>query len=233
MDSFRFKRFSVEQGNCGMRVGTDGTLLGAWAQGGARILDIGTGTGLIALMMAQRFPQAQITAIDIDADAAQQAEENARQSPFADRISVIQASLQIFALDYAGPKFDAIVSNPPFFNDTKATGNIPRDIARHTLSLSYRDLFHHAAALLADSGTLSLVLPYSMRSEAFSEAAINGLRLLDVIDISTTPAKKPKRTLLSFSRHINRVGNRQTQCLSNKKGERSQWFATLTQDFYL
>ena len=91
---FRFKQFVVRQERCAMKVGTDGTLLGAWAQGGKKILDIGTGTGLIALMMAQRYPQALVTAIDIDAEAVEQAQENVMASPFADRINVILGDIR-------------------------------------------------------------------------------------------------------------------------------------------
>lgn len=232
-DSFQFKQFTVEQGHCAMRVGTDGTLLGAWAEGGTQILDIGTGTGLIALMMAQRCPEAHVTGIDIDEEAARQATENALASPFHDRISIVHSSLQDFASEWQGGKFDAIVSNPPFFNDTKATANSHRDLARHTLTLTYRDLFRHASALLTDEGTLSIVIPYSMRGEAFAESAINGLRIIKEVDITTTPTKAPKRALLSFGIKAENIRSHETQCLSDGNGHRSPWFHALTEDFYL
>lgn len=136
MGNFRFKQFEIEQDRCAMKVGTDGVLLGAWAQGGRRILDIGSGTGLISLMMAQRFPEAEVVGIDMDADACGQARENVMASPFRDRVEIECCRLQDFggagvsktaetletaeALETAeGLKaagvFDAIVSNPPFF----------------------------------------------------------------------------------------------------------------------
>ena len=112
---FQFKQFTVRQQHCAMKVGTDGTLLGAWSQASAglcRVLDVGTGTGLIALMMAQRYPEAQVIAIDIDEKAVFQAQENVSASPFADRIKVLEADVQTFE---DSVKFDSIVCNPPFF----------------------------------------------------------------------------------------------------------------------
>lgn len=131
MGNFRFKQFEIEQDRCAMKVGTDGVLLGAWAQGGKRILDIGSGTGLISLMMAQRFPEAEVVGIDMDADACGQARENVMASPFRDRVEIECCRLQDFggtseaaeALETAedlksAGVFDAIVSNPPFFVDS-------------------------------------------------------------------------------------------------------------------
>ena len=109
---FKFKKFAVNQDQCGMKVGTDGVLLGAWARGGNRVLDIGTGTGVIALMLAQRFPKAKITAIDIAEEACRQAKENVSASPFAHQVQVEHTSLQEFE---SAERFDCIVSNPPFF----------------------------------------------------------------------------------------------------------------------
>ena len=128
-DYFQFKQFTVYQQRCAMKVGTDGTLLGAWAQvptESARILDIGTGTGLIALMLAQRFPQASVLGIDIDQDAVCQAKENVENSPFASRIKIEHANV----MDYNNEEgFDAIVSNPPYFVDALTCPDQQRTIA--------------------------------------------------------------------------------------------------------
>ena len=133
---FIFKEFAVKQDACAMKVGTDGVLLGAWARGGSRVLDIGTGTGLIALMMAQRFPEAEIEAIDIAEAACLQAKENVANSVFARRVRVVRAALQ----QYVGPKsFDCIVSNPPFFVDSLHNPDALRSMARHTSTLSSRE----------------------------------------------------------------------------------------------
>lgn len=165
MGNFRFKQFEIEQDRCAMKVGTDGVLLGAWAQGGRRILDIGSGTGLISLMMAQRFPEAEVVGIDMDADACGQARENVMASPFRDRVEIECCRLQDFggagvsktaeALETAeGLKadgvFDAIVSNPPFFVDSLKNPDSKRTMARHTDSLPFRDLFAGVKRLLSD-----------------------------------------------------------------------------------
>ena len=110
---FQFKQFTIEQELCAMKVGTDGVLLGAWAQGGRRVLDVGTGTGIIALMMAQRYSEAQVVAIDIDEGAVRQARQNVAQSAFAKQVSVVQQAVQ----EHQG-EYEAIVSNPPFFIDS-------------------------------------------------------------------------------------------------------------------
>ena len=130
---FQFKQFTVRQQHCAMKVGTDGTLLGAWAKASAgpcRVLDVGTGTGLIALMMAQRYPEALAVAIDIDEKAVFQAQENVTASPFADRIQVLEADVQTFA---DSEKFDSIVCNPPFFEDSLVCPDPQRTEARHTV----------------------------------------------------------------------------------------------------
>ena len=111
-EGFQFRQFFVGQQHCAMKVGTDGVLLGAWAEGGTHILDIGTGTGVVALMMAQRFPSANIDAIEIDREAAGQAADNVRCSPFADRVTVTHAALQDFR---PSKSYDSIVCNPPYF----------------------------------------------------------------------------------------------------------------------
>ena len=161
---FQFKQFTVHQQHCAMRVGTDGTLLGAWAQasdGACRILDIGTGTGLIALMMAQRYPQAMVTAIDIDDGAVRQAKENVSSSPFADRINVIKADVLTFE---DMEKYDSIVCNPPFFEDSLTCPDPQRTEARHTVTLGYRQLMKSAFRLLKDDGRFSVIIPTDCRA---------------------------------------------------------------------
>ena len=140
-DYFRFKHFTVWQQHCAMKVGTDGVLLGAWADGGQRILDIGTGTGLIALMMAQRFPAAEVTAVEIDEQAAMQACENVAASPFADRVNVIHDDILRYADACAEGCFDAIVCNPPFFVNSLKNPDSKRALARHNDNLSFCQLF--------------------------------------------------------------------------------------------
>ena len=146
---FRFKKFTVYHDRCAMKVGTDGVLLGAWVNvSGDNILDIGTGTGLISLMMAQRNEKAVIDAIDIDSDAVSQAKDNIGNSPFSNRINSWNASLQEFS-SKVEKRYDVIVSNPPFFVQSLKSPNKERSVARHTDSLPVADLIKGGGCLLS------------------------------------------------------------------------------------
>lgn len=197
--SFKFKQFEVWQDRCAMKVGTDGVLLGAWANAAVAnpvsVLDIGTGTGLVALMMAQRFANASIVGIEIDADAANQASENASRSIFADRVSIVQTSLQTYS---PITKFDAIVCNPPFFINSLGCPNEQRNMARHANMLSAHDLMARSAQLLADGGELSVVVPYEHKSVYDYEASLMGLFAKRICTVKTTANKPPKRILLAY-----------------------------------
>lgn len=232
---FQFKRFTVRQERCAMKVGTDGTLLGAWARGGQRILDIGTGTGLIALMMVQRCPEARVTAVDIDEDAVLQARENVAASSFADRISVLHADIRTANLTRGQTpceEFDAIVVNPPYFNDSLTCPDDQRTTARHTSTLSYRELMEATVRLLADDGELSVVIPFDCKARLESEAVLAGLSKCRECSIRTTPRKAPRRYLLAFRKHP--VELEMTDgVLETMPGERSPWYHELTKEFYL
>ena len=221
---FRFKQFSIHQDRCAMKVGTDGVLLGAWAQGGQRILDIGTGTGLIALMMAQRYPEAEVTGIDIDQEAVQQAQENIVQSPFKDRVEAVHSSLQ----DYTSlaSSFNSIVSNPPFFVDSLPAPDRQRTIARHTDTLTYRDLMQSAYQLLSDEGELSLIIPFDYRRRLDDEAIIMGFFPCRVCAVRTTDSKPPRRYLLAYRKHP-------CPCQQESLTIGSDSYRILTQPFYL
>ena len=232
---FLFKRFMVRQERCAMKVGTDGTLLGAWARGGQRILDIGTGTGLIALMMVQRCPEARVTAVDIDEDAVLQARENVAASSFADRISVLHADIRTANLTGGlSPceAFDAIVVNPPYFNDSLTCPDDQRTTARHTSTLSYRELMEATVRLLADDGELSVVIPFDCKARLESEAALAGLSKCRECSIRTTPRKAPRRYLLAFRKHSAEL-EMTDGVLEIMPGERSPWYHELTKEFYL
>lgn len=229
-DYFRFRQFTIRQACCAMKVGTDGTLLGAWAHGGKHILDIGTGTGLIALMMAQRFPEAIITAIDIDEGAVEQARENVQTSPFADRIRVVQADVKDFESGMESrdtiERYDAVVCNPPYFEKALQSPDSQRTMARHTTSLPYATLMACAQRLLADNGELSVVIPFDFKNRLENEALLSGFFKCRECGVRTTPAKPVRRYLLSFIRH---------QCeLERTEGViGSEWYNELTQYFYL
>jgi len=226
-DYFNFRQFTVRQERCAMKVGTDGTLLGAWAHGGSSVLDIGIGTGLVALMMAQRFPESRIVGIDIDHDAVEQALENVNASPFRN-IEVVEVDAKL----YEGACFDAIVCNPPYFADSLQCPDIQRTMARHTVSLSFRDLFAAVSRLLADDGEFSVVIPFDCKARLEAEAALAGLFKVRECAVKTTPRKQPRRYLLAFRRHP--ADLEQTEgVIEIRPSVRSEWYQELTKDFYL
>lgn len=196
-DYFKFKKFTIWQANCAMKVGTDGTLLGAWANGGRRILDVGTGTGLIALMMAQRFEDTQIVGVDIDEGAVAQARENVKVSLFVDRITIEKADIGTFE----SQPFDTIISNPPYFVDALTSPDNQRTLARHTESLTYKTLMQRCWDLLDDDGELSVVIPFDCKSRLESEAVIVGFFKTREWAVKTTARKDVRRYLLAFRKH--------------------------------
>ena len=219
-----------------MKVGTDSVLLGAWATGGSSVLDVGTGTGIIALMMAQRCPQARVTALDIDEGAARQALQNVAQSPFADRIEVLQKSVQEFdganetnranGTNRSNGTYDAIVSNPPFFIDSLNAPDRQRNIARHAETLTYGQLMQAAWRLLADEGELSLVVPFDYRQRMEDEATFVGFFPSRVCAVRTSARKPAKRFLLAFRKHP-------CPCERTEMTLGDEAYTLLTQEFYL
>lgn len=258
MGNFRFKQFEIEQDRCAMKVGTDGVLLGAWAQGGRRILDIGSGTGLISLMMAQRFPEAEVVGIDMDADACGQARENLMASPFRDRVEIECSRLQDFGgasetaeasgtaeglkadgtsetaagLKAAGV-FDAIVSNPPFFVDSLKNPDSKRTMARHTDSLPFRDLFAGVKRLLSDDGIFSAIVPAEVVEQFVAESCILGFYLIRKCGVKTVERKQPKRFMLSFAKHRISPYEEHVETMMESQGNRSEWYRKITDEFYL
>lgn len=230
---FQFKQFTVHQQHCAMKVGTDGTLLGAWAlaaEGSCRILDIGTGTGLIALMMAQRYPKAQVSAIDIDDGAVRQAKENVSASPFADRINVTKADVLTFEEE---ERYDSIVCNPPFFEDSLTCPDPQRTEARHTVSLDYRQLMEATFRLLKDDGCFSLIIPFDCRERLESEAHLRGFFISRLCSVQTTPSKAPKRYMIEFTKHPVYEIDTNNGIIESSPQIRSDWYRELTQEFYI
>ena len=232
-DYFQFRQFVVHQQRCAMKVGTDGTLLGAWAaapSGQCRILDIGTGTGLIALMMAQRYPEAEVTGIDIDEDAVAQAVENVSLSPFSERVRIYRQDIVNFT-DIIG--FDAIVSNPPYFVDSLACPDDQRTIARHAVSLTYEQLMYQAYRLLKDEGRFSVVVPSDCRAKIEAAACLEGFFTTRVCLIKTTPRKQPKRQLIEFQKHPVSELDISEGVIEVSPNVRSEWYQQLTKEFYI
>lgn len=232
-DYFQFRQFIVHQQRCAMKVGTDGTLLGAWAAAPSaprRILDIGTGTGLIALMMAQRFPQAEVIGLDIDADAVAQACENVSLSPFSERVTILHQDIVNFQDTIS---FDAIVSNPPYFVDSLASPDRQRTTARHTVSLTYADLMKQAFRLLNDDGIFSVVIPSESRSRIEAAACLQGFFLTRICLVRTTPRKQPKRLLIEFRKHPVKELVINEGIIEESPNVRSEWYQQLTHEFYI
>lgn len=215
-----------------MKVGTDGVLLGAWAplHDGNRILDVGTGSGLIALMLAQRFPSSTLLGIDIDEAAVSQARENVAASPFADRVVIEGVSLQ--ELDAAPETFDAIVCNPPFFEESLLSPDAGRTTARHTTSLPFAELIEHTARLLKPDGRFCVILPTTSFDSFHLQCFPLGLSLAVRCDIQTSPGKAPKRTMACF-RKAEGITRRDELLVLTEGGQRSAAYSALTRDFYL
>lgn len=233
---FRFKQFTVWHDRCAMKVGTDGVLLGAWAgeaksSSVRRILDIGTGSGLIALMLAQRFPNAMIDGIDIAPSAIEQAQDNFSASPFCTRLRAHSSSLQEWQ---PKEKYDLIVSNPPYFSNSLLCPEKIRSNARHDSMLSFTDLLVHSCRMLSLTGTLALVLPADAETSILAEARLSRLYCVRLCRIRTTASKCPKRILIAFSRQTSVVPIvSESLCLSDDGASRSAAYSALTQDFYL
>ena len=232
-DSFTFKQFVVRQERCAMKVGTDGTLLGAWAElakADGRVLDIGTGTGLMALMMAQRYPKARVTAIDIDEMAVSQARENVARSPFADRIEVCQADVNAFE---STEMFDSIVCNPPFFNHALVCPDNQRTQARHTTSLSYQQLMSAAWRLLNEEGLFSVIITNDFFRQLESEAHLAGFFLTRVFGVRTIEGKPIKRYLIELRKNPHTEMIKKEVLIDDSPNVRSEWYRELTKDFYI
>ncbi len=226
---FRFKEFTIEQAINPQKVGTDSMLLGAWAKADApkRILDIGTGTGILALMMAQRFPKAHITAIEPDLPSLQEAQRNFSHSPFSHQIMAIHARIQAFG---ALEKFDLIISNPPYFEAAFLSDDIDRNRARHTNDLPIHEFYEQVDALLSASGKLAIVVPHDLETTHLERAAQEGLYPQTIIR-TIRPDGGFKRSLMAFGR----VENPPTVSSLAVKDENNRYSAdyiALTRDFY-
>lgn len=234
MTGFRFKQFEIQQDRCAMKVGTDGVLLGAWAEGGSRILDIGAGTGLISLMMAQRYPEARVVGIDIDADACQQARENVDASPFADRVVMECCALQELGVTSSSEVlYDAIVSNPPFFVNSMKNPDSKRTLARHTDSLPFPVLMKGVKRWLSDDGVFSAIVPAEVVEQFVSEAYCSGLLLTRKCGVKTVERKQPKRFLLAFRKRRVAALEEEIKTMTDSQGNRSSWYVKITEEFYL
>lgn len=230
---FKFKQFSIKQDKTAMKVGTDGVLIGAWANcsNAQKILDIGSGTGLISIMLAQRNENAEITGIEIEKDAFWQSLENVEASPWSDRIEIKHKSLQAFA-EKTNKKFDLIISNPPFFENSEKAAGVKRNLARHTDSLPFKTLVQLSKKLLRSEGILSVIVPINKKKEFELFANLSDLFLKRETVVKPNITKTPKRVLLEFTSYI---GNSEANFLiiEIERHIYTQEYINLTKDFYL
>lgn len=228
---FKFKQFTINQSDCAMKVGTDGVLLGAWApvKYVKQVLDVGTGTGLIALQLAQRQPKAFIDAVEIDVSAAKQAGENINASPWADRIKVICKDFREYESE---TKYDLIVSNPPYFVNALHCPNEQRNMARHANRLNYEWLFAKSAQLLANNGQVSIIIPSEVGELVVETAWKYGLHPRQKLLLYTKPNKPCRRWLISFALGLS-VCRQSKLTIHQLDGTYTYEYQQLTQDFYL
>ena len=197
---FRFKQFSVDQTGCAMKVNTDGVLLGVLSEAGVagRVLDIGTGTGVIALILAQRMASANIKAIEIDQSAAITARRNFERSIFNSRLEILHTPFEDF-FKGSKEKFDLIVSNPPFFIDSLKSDDQFKGIARHTDQIFFENLMEGSALHLTDDGLLELIVPVRLSETLQALGRKSGLILRQKISICSFPDSLPHREILVFA----------------------------------
>ncbi len=243
--TFHFKQYDVSNCRSAMKVGTDGVLLGAWAfsnmvkcDGSFRILDVGAGTGLVSLMLAQRIPTAVIQGVEIDSDAAEECAANFLNSPWSDRLSVIKEDFTTFAeTQNEAAKFDLIVSNPPFFTNGALSPDESRCKARHENSLNIETLLSNGARMLTEKGEIAVILPAEELERAEFHATIAGFVISRVCKVLTVPHKKPRRVMLQFKKNcINNPTLKKEMSeliLHDSQGYPTPEYTSLVEDFYI
>ena len=226
---FKYQQFTICQEHAAMKVGTDSDLLGTLGEGGHRILDIGTGTGVLSLMFAQRYPEAQITAVEIDENAILDASRNFAESKFANRITLHHSSFQDFLK--LRQAFDSVICNPPYFDKSLECPDLGRSRARHSSSLPFDVLARGAYALLTDGGVFSVCIPPEVLDAFCAECAFAGFSLRDCYQIKSLPYKPPKRYVLVHQKGQMQPTRSYTFCMRNEDHSRSEWYKELMKDF--
>ena len=233
---FRFKQFTVWHDRCAMKVGTDGVLIGAWCDvaGCRRILDVGCGTGLIALMAAQRTaPEVQVDGVEIDAGAAAQAADNVARSPWSDRIHVCCDDFVDYVAASQPPRYNLVVSNPPYFEHSLLPDDEARLTARHTARLTYASLLQGAASLLLPGGRVSLIFPAGIYDAVDAEARRFGFFPRRVAWVSGREGTASKRVLAEWGREPVAAVDEQHFSIETAPLQWTPEYKALTRDFYL
>ncbi len=232
--TFRFKRFEVLNDRTAMKVGTDGVLLGAWCDvaGARKVLDVGTGCGVIALMVAQRNGEAQIDAVEIDKDSADEAAMNFSCSPWARRLRVAHCDFNEFALRDVVGKYNLIVSNPPFFTNGILPPDASRMSARHTQNLTYGQLLNNTGKLLADGGKIALITPFDNIKEIIEVCVFNNLNISRKVNVVSVEGFAPKRVLWELVNYPCSMHESEL-VIETSPGVFSDEYIALCKDFYL
>jgi tRNA1Val (adenine37-N6)-methyltransferase len=235
VSKFSFKQFSVQQDRTAMKIGTDGVLLGAWTplkNNPFSILDIGTGTGIIALMLSQRSNAQQIDALEIDEEAYEQAVDNFENSPWSDRLFCFHAGLDEF-VEEPEDEYDLIVSNPPFYTEDYKSENEQRDLARFADAMPFEDLIEAAALLLSENGIFSVIIPFKEEEKFIAIAKEYELYPVKITRVKGTPTSEIKRSLLAFVRDENATILADELIIETARHIYTTEYIELTKDFYL
>ena len=232
---FTFKKFAVEQDRCAMKIGTDGVLLGAWTpitNNPFSVLDIGAGTGIIALMLAQRTNAEQIDALEIDEEAYEQAVENFENSPWSDRLFCFHAGLDE-VIEEPEDEYDLIVSNPPFYSEDYKTDNEQRDLARFQDAMPFEDLIEAADLLLSENGIFAVIIPFKEEEKFLALATDFELYPFKITHVKGTPTSEIKRSLLAFTRNETTDLLAEELIIEIERHIYTPEYIALTKDFYL
>jgi tRNA1Val (adenine37-N6)-methyltransferase len=234
--AFQFKEFKIEQDRCAMKIGTDGVLLGAWASLEHQpdsILDIGTGTGLIALMLAQRSPALLIDALEIDEDAYEQAVDNFEQSNWGDRLFCYHAAFDEFVEEMQDEeKYELIISNPPFYAEDYTSENASRNKARFAEALPFSELVEGVSKLLHPEGEFNTIIPYKEEKDFLALASEFGLSPNKITRVRGNETSAIKRSLLSFS--FKEIDLQENELIIEiSRHNYTEAYKNLVKDFYL
>jgi tRNA1Val (adenine37-N6)-methyltransferase len=235
MSKFNFKQFTVNQDRCAMKIGTDGVLLGAWCpidNNPFSVLDIGAGTGILSLMLAQRSNAEQIDSLEIDEDAYEQCVENFENSPWSDRLFCFHAGLDEF-VDEPEDEYDIIISNPPFYSEDYKTDNSQRDLARFQDALPFEELVEAADLLLSENGIFAVIIPFKEEEKFIDLCAQVELFPVKVTRVKGSHTTPIVRSLLAFKRYELSVLEADELVIEINRHEYTDDYINLTKDFYL